>query len=125
MRKAKWFITLILVLGMVASSCAALGDAPAEGITVPVITDMKKFTVPETEAMALVKDMKCGWNLGNTFDAYDGYTRHATGTGMETSWVHAVTTRELIAAVKAAGFNAIRIPVSWHNHVDEHDRIDA
>ena len=125
MRKAKWFITLILVLGMVASSCAALGDTPAEGITVPVITDMKKFTVPETEAMALVKDMKCGWNLGNTFDAYDGYTRHATGTGMETSWVHAVTTRELIAAVKAAGFNAIRIPVSWHNHVDEHDRIDA
>ena len=42
---------------------------------------------------------------------------------METSWVGAKTTPELIAAIKEAGFNTIRIPVSWHNHVDENDVI--
>ena len=127
MRTAKKLIALILILGIVTLSGAALSEAAAKEkeITVPVITDMKKFDIPETEAMALAKGMKCGWNLGNTFDAYDGYTRHSKGTGMEKSWVGAVTTEELIAAVKEAGFNAIRIPVSWHNHVDENDLIDA
>lgn len=125
MRKTRWFIVLVLILGMVSCSCAGTAGSLTEEITVPVIANMKKNFVPETEAMALVKDIKCGWNLGNTFDAYDGYTRHSEGTRMETSWVGAVTTEKLIAAVKDAGFNAVRIPVSWHNHVDENDRIDA
>ena len=43
---------------------------------------------------------------------------------METSWVGVRTSRELIAAIKEAGFNTIRIPVSWHNHVDENNIID-
>ena len=68
--------------------------------------------------------MKCGWNLGNTFDAFNGYTAHTRGTAMETSWVGAKTTKKLIAAIKEAGFNTIRMPVSWHNHVDENDVID-
>ena len=93
MRKTRWFIVLVLILGMVSCSCAGTAGSLTEEITVPVIANMKKNVVPETEAMALVKDIKCGWNLGNTFDAYDGYTRHNEGTGMETSWVGAVTRR--------------------------------
>ena len=75
--------------------------------------------------MALMKDMKCGWNLGNTFDSFDGYTVYREGIRMETAWGSGKTTRKLISAVKSAGFNALRIPVSWHNHVDGNDRIDA
>lgn len=96
-----------------------------EGITIPVIEDMKQFEIPENEAMALMKDMKCGWNLGNTFDAYSDYKTYVKGTAMEVSWVGAKTTPELIAAIKNAGFNTIRIPVSWHNHVDKDNMIDA
>ena len=94
---------------------------------IPVFTsdDMKKFDVPDNEALRFTKDMKLGWNLGNTFDAYDGYTKHQKGISMETSWVGAKTSRKLITAVYDAGFNTIRIPVSWHNHVDENDIIDA
>ena len=98
-------------------------DTPVP-ITVPVIDDIKTFEIPDNEAMALMRDMKSGWNLGNTFDAYNGYSIHASGISMETSWVNAKTTQKLIAAVKDAGFNTIRIPVSWHNHVDENDVID-
>nr|AHF24918.1 cellulase [uncultured bacterium Contig203] len=93
-------------------------------VTVPVIDDIKSFEIPDNKAMALMRDMKSGWNLGNTFDAFSGYSIHAKGISMETSWVNAKTTQKLIAAVKEAGFNTIRIPVSWHNHVDENDVID-
>lgn len=126
MRKLRMIVSLVLILEIIVLSCAALAAAPLpeEEVTVPVITDMKKFTIPDNEAMALMKRMKCGWNLGNTFDAYDGYTKHAQGIDMETLWGVPKTTRKLIEAVKEAGFNSIRIPVSWHNHVDENDRID-
>ena len=53
-----------------------------------------------------------GWNLGNSLDA--------TGSGMssETSWGNPKTTRELILKVKEAGFDAVRIPTTWYNHLD-------
>ena len=53
-----------------------------------------------------------GWNLGNSLDA--------TGSGMnsETSWGNPKTTKELILKVKEAGFDAVRIPTTWFNHLD-------
>ena len=122
----KTITALTLVLCLILSSAAGLAEPPVqtEGITIPVIDDLKKFEIPDNDAMKLLKDMKCGWNLGNTFDAFNGYTAHTRGTAMETSWVGAKTTKKLIAAIKEAGFNTIRMPVSWHNHVDENDVID-
>ena len=119
--------TLILILIMLLSTASSLAATPVqtEGITVPVIDQMKEFELPDNEALAFVRDMKCGWNLGNTFDAHpNGNNAHIPGTDMETYWCHAKTTKELIEAIKEAGFNTIRIPVSWHNHVDENDMID-
>ena len=122
----KTITVLTLALCLILSSAAGLAEPPVqtEGITIPVIDDLKKFEIPDNDAMKLLKDMKCGWNLGNTFDAFNGYTAHTRGTAMETSWVGAKTTKKLIAAIKEAGFNTIRMPVSWHNHVDENDVID-
>jgi endoglucanase len=54
-----------------------------------------------------VKAMAPGWNLGNTFDAEPN----------ETSWGNPETTQAMIQAVHAAGFNTIRIPVTWTNHI--------
>jgi len=118
---------LILACCLIMMTVSALADPPVqtEGIIIPVIEDVKQYEIPDNEAMALMRDMKCGWNLGNTFDAHNGYTGHFSGTGMETIWVGVRTSRELIAAIKEAGFNTIRIPVSWHNHVDQNDVIDS
>jgi len=55
----------------------------------------------------LVKAMAPGWNLGNTFDA----------NPTETSWGNPETTQAMIQAVHAAGFNTIRIPVTWTDHI--------
>lgn len=117
---------LLLALALSVCSCAAMAAQPVqtEGIVIPVIEDAVKSVIPENDAMALLRDMKCGWNLGNTFDAIDGYTKSVTGAGMETIWVGVKTNPVLIRTIKEAGFNTIRIPVSWHNHVDENDVID-
>jgi len=119
--------SLLLVLFLTAGTAAGLADQPVqtEGIQVPVLDSMQQYDIPENDAMALLRDMKCGWNLGNTFDAYSNFTQHVTGTDMESSWVGSKTRRKLIETIKEAGFNTIRIPVSWHNHVNEQFVIDA
>ncbi|GKX67638.1 cellulase family glycosylhydrolase [Inconstantimicrobium mannanitabidum] len=67
-------------------------------------------------AMDLVKDMKVGWNLGNTLEAAGG----------ETGWGNPVTTRKMIDTLKNAGFNTIRIPVRWDEHyTDNNYTIDS
>lgn len=72
----------------------------------------------DSEALKFVESMKIGWNLGNTFDAYTDWNKEDE-LSYETEWCGIVTTKEMIDAVKAAGFQTIRIPVSWHNHVSD------
>lgn len=76
---------------------------------------VKDFSIPDTEALRFVENLRVGVNLGNTFDAYD--ENLADEMDYETVWVGVKTTPELIAKIKEAGFNTIRIPVSWHNHL--------
>ena len=92
------------------------GAAFAEEATVPELTLAPK-AVPETEAMAFVRGMKLGYNLGNSFDAYDcGWLKNELD--YESAWCGAKATGKLFDALKEAGFGTVRIPVSWHNHVD-------
>ncbi len=62
-------------------------------------------------ATEVVEDMTAGWNVGNTLDATGQYFP-ATSSN-ETAWGNPAVTRQLIEAVGAAGFNTIRLPVSW------------
>ncbi|MCI8901782.1 MAG: cellulase family glycosylhydrolase [Lachnospiraceae bacterium] len=66
-----------------------------------------------------VADMGMGWNLGNTFDAID-CSGLSDELDYEGAWLPGSTrtTREMIGLVKEQGFRTVRIPVSWHNHVD-------
>lgn len=68
-------------------------------------------------AMEITQMMEKGWNLGNTFDATGG--RKSDAYSQETSWGNPKVTKELIDGVKAAGFNTIRIPVTWYNYIDK------
>jgi len=62
-------------------------------------------------AMEFVSHLKLGWNLGNTLDSWgNGYS---SPTQAETQWGNPVTTKAMVTAVKNAGFNTIRIPVTW------------
>lgn len=67
----------------------------------------------------IVSRMKIGWNLGNTLDALGMGTLDD-----EMAWGNPVTTKAMIDRVKAAGFNVMRVPVSWGKHLDSEYNID-
>lgn len=101
-----WALILLFALG----ACAEGGD-----ITVPEI-ESYVCELPDNEAMAFLRRMGVGWNLGNTFDAW----RDGPGNEMdiEKYWCGVLTTEAMLDALVEAGFSTLRIPVSWHNHVD-------
>ena len=69
-------------------------------------------------AMDVVSEMKIGWNLGNTMDSLNSnLVKKMPPENWETAWGNPVTSKELIDAVLAKGFNVIRIPVSWNDHI--------
>ena len=74
-------------------------------------TPTPELTIADISSMDLVADMKIGWNLGNTLDARGG-----TGIMSETAWGNPKTKQEMIDKVLDAGFNVIRIPVTWDGH---------
>ncbi len=89
--------------------------------TIPEISIEAK-DVPSNEGTDFVKALKLGVSLGNTFDAYSGCGyKESADLSMETVWQSAVTTREIIRSYHDAGFDTIRIPVSWHNHLVDDD----
>jgi len=100
--------------------CSATALASEGGVTVPNITYIKQYEIPDNEAMAFLKKMGVGWNLGNTFDAHQDPLR-IDEMKIESYWCGVETTQEMISTVHAAGFNTLRLPVSWHNHVSGED----
>ena len=80
-----------------------------------------KAAVPT--AAEIAADMGLGWNLGNTLDAH--FSGQHQGTESETCWGMPETTKDTILAVKAKGFNTIRVPVTWYNHMDSENKVDA
>lgn len=73
-------------------------------------------------ASEITEAINIGWCLGNSFDCYDS---NHTKVSDETSWGNTKTTEEMIKNVKDSGFNAIRIPVTWGEHMDENNIIQA
>jgi endoglucanase len=68
-------------------------------------------------SLELFRFISAGWNLGNSLESINVY--NGTYTGDETSWGNPVITRTLIDAVKAAGFNAVRIPCAWSHSIED------
>ena len=79
-----------------------------------------------------VKNMGLGWNLGNTLDANNGSGKDITaasywgqqGIESETCWGQPYTKPELFKMMKEAGFGAIRVPITWYNHMDKDGNVD-
>ncbi len=81
----------------------------------------------------LVEDMTFGWNLGDTLDVCqadrdgDGKVNEHVEEGEkvdETLWGNPKATYELFAQLKSDGINAVRIPVTWRDHMDADGNID-
>ncbi|HEY2514186.1 MAG TPA: glycoside hydrolase family 5 protein [Polyangiaceae bacterium] len=82
---------------------AAPADAASDGPT--TVADAGP---PPTAAQAILQ-MQRGLNIGNSLDAPGG----------ETSWGNPVIQDYYFDDLKAAGFTAVRIPVTWDQHVGQ------
>jgi len=100
---------------------------------VPELEHETHITFTPVTATEWVANIRVGWNLGNTLDTYGngagfpwlggGLYVNTTVAEMETAWGNPITTLATITAVREAGFNAIRIPVTWNKVIDEHYNI--
>lgn len=73
-------------------------------------------TIPTASATALTPQMVFntmgpGWNMGNHMDAI------SNGIASETAWGNPKCTQSTFNGVKAAGFKAVRICVTWEGHI--------
>ena len=71
-----------------------------------------------------------GWNLGNQFECTPVQDSESMDIGnqgsikdAETAWGNPRVTKDMIQAVKKAGFNAIRIPIRWQCHITNPDKM--
>jgi endoglucanase len=100
-KKLLYFLTIIFAC-LLLFSCP--GDAdPGPGD--PTIYEGSAFEYFQNEGLTV------GWNLGNTLDSFSG------STGSETVWGNPAANQAIMNGVKAAGFNLIRIPVTWMGHI--------
>ena len=119
MKKITSIILVLIMLLLSFSACMAEAaeEIGSDAIQIPVISEMKRFEIPDNDAMRFISKLKTGWNLGNTFDANDpGTWFHGNELEIESMWCGVKTSRALIREI---------IPVSWHDHVDENDQVST
>jgi len=110
MKKRNLFAVIALAIVFCLSLTACSEDGGGEGEKSKGSLELQieeNVAISADESAAdFVAKVKIGWNLGNTLD----------GSPNETSWGNPKTTKEMITTIKNAGFNTIRIPVSWSSH---------
>ncbi len=95
------------------------GNAAAE-ITVPAAkpVEVDPEALTGLSAFEITSRMVVGWNLGNSLDSTGGNVNYFTLPKLAVrAWGNEEPTQELIAAVKEGGFNTVRIPTTWYQHI--------
>jgi len=105
--KRKRIALLAIMLALVFTAFAGCGEKQLNEMTSLELTEL----------------MGNGINLGNTMEAY-GRSQYGVGAEVslyETAWGQPVTTKEMIAGMKAEGFDTLRVPVAWTNAMNFED----
>ena len=110
-------LSLAFAIVFSLTCCSSADNAPNE---VPNPSNDKIPTAKQWNS-----EITAGWNLGNQFEcSAPGQDNYNLEIGMpdnsinaETSWGNPKVTKKILQGVKAAGFNAVRIPVRWQCHI--------
>ncbi len=98
-------------------------------LTILLLTPVLTTSATDFEtATSAVANMRVGWNLGNTLDSNSGDINNMwiekwssrRPSDYETAWGQPITRPQLFQMFKQAGFNAIRVPVTWYPHMQAH-----
>lgn len=109
-------IFVIAGCGDIGQSTDGMTTVATEIFTTEACANENEISKDSLSAQEFVDDMGVGWNLGNSLDPVD-CTWVLNDLDYETAWGNGKVTRELIHFIKAEGFDTIRIPVTWTNHV--------
>lgn len=106
------------VMMAVLTGCSSNGSSDNTEVTSAADTAVTEAaaaenTWDELDQTAITAAMGMGWNLGNQLEASSNKVPN------ETTWGNPTITEDLIKAVKAQGFNTIRIPVSYLSKIGE------
>ncbi len=133
MKKSKIYLIVILIVAIIAAGVgvfalkqAGIGPFAASGEKYQHVsangieTWDSGYMRKDLTSLELVNLMGNGTNLGNTMEAYGHISlgTDAPVSSYETLWGQPVTTQEMITAMKAAGFDSLRVPVAWTNMMD-------
>lgn len=96
------------------------------------VSSQRPSKMLELTSQELVSSIRVGWNLGNALEACrgdldgDGKLDAAEADVVdELFWGNPAVTRDLFKALVDSGVNAVRLPVTWRNHIDENGTIDV
>ena len=105
----------IMLLAVLVAGCGSSGAGTAVASTAAAYPGYNTNPAPADmtgmshDARQIAASIRIGWNIGNAMEAIGG----------ETAWENPQVSDALIQAVKKAGFNAIRLPVSWDQYADQ------
>lgn len=105
----------------------AISTVIAAAMLITALSVPAEAAAPIESAEKAVASINAGWNLGNTLDScgeWIGLYTDGKPSSYETAWGNPVASKKLITAVKKAGFNAVRVPVTWAEHIDDRGNID-
>ncbi|MGN0254835.1 MAG: glycoside hydrolase family 5 protein [Chordicoccus sp.] len=109
---------LVLAAALLAG-CGAQGGDSASMISSTESGDNSSMTAAEVQT-----GMKIGWNLGNDLDCIDNQ-KSGDAAHYESLWGNQPVTLSSIEAIKDEGFGAVRVPVTWADHIGDDGTIDA
>lgn len=115
LRKNQFFSLCIVILtsGFFYNCATTSTDTLyAESATFETQTD-----IPETTAIAFVKNLGHGINIGNTLDCIVNQNNMGV-IDSETAWGNPQITKEYVHALKEYGYTTIRLPVTWAEHTN-------
>ncbi len=83
-------------------------------------------TYIEETASAALRNMGLGTNFGNSMDAINAQYNMDTNsvTDFETAWGQEPTTKPMVDFLKKEGFNSVRVPVTWWQHMKSDGTVD-
>ncbi|MDR1370581.1 MAG: glycoside hydrolase family 5 protein [Dysgonamonadaceae bacterium] len=101
-------ITSILTIFIVTIPFSLFATGNLNNMSIPA-----DKTGMNSDAVVLSGKIGLGWNLGNTLEASNA------NSASETMWGNPQASKILIDSVKAAGFNAVRIPCAWNGYIED------
>ena len=110
MRKNKRVLAVLLSAAMTIASLTSGGTG---GVPARAATSTSSFQ--DLNQQQITEAMGVGYNLGNSLEASKG------GTPSETEWGNPKLTEQFVLAAKSAGFQSIRIPVSYLSKIDDNN----